>query len=69
MQANGVRFGLAEVTSGYRAALGSAPSALNAGGRFSLSGNRLDGVGFVHPLKYDTGAGGFVYTGPARQVA
>ena len=69
LQANGVRFGIAEVTSGYRAALGSAASALNAAGRFALTDKRLDGVGFVHPLAYDTGAGAFVHTGPARQVA
>ena len=68
LQANGVRFGIADVVKGYRSALGSAPSALNAGGRFGLTGERLDGVGFVRPFAYDSGAGGFVHTGPARNV-
>jgi hypothetical protein len=68
LEANGVRFSIADVTRGYRAALNGtfASSTLN-GGYFNAGSNRFDGAGFVRPFAYDP-KNTFAYVGPAVRV-
>ena len=50
--ANGGRFDIQSLTSVYRSTIGSLPSASLTGGRYQLSGRRLEGSGFHHPIKF-----------------
>jgi hypothetical protein len=65
LEANGVRYGLADVTRGYRTALSGNRQAAGAlgGGYFGAGAGRLDGVGFVRPFAYDASRKAFAYTG------
>lgn len=69
LEANGVRYSIADITAGYRKALNdrSFGSGALAAGHFG-AGSRLDGAGAVRPFAYDTQRKRFSYTGGPSQV-
>ena len=69
LEANGVRFGLADLTRAYRSVLsGRTPSAALTGGVFRVTEDRSDGAGLARPFGFDSGRKLFVYTGAAVQI-
>lgn len=70
LEANGVQYSLASVTSGYHAALSGkrTPSANLSGGFFGASPGRLDGVGALRPFAWDAARNTFKYIDNAIAV-
>lgn len=65
LEANGVRYGLSDVTRGFHTALSGkrTASANLSGGFFGAAPNRLDGIGFLRPFAWDAKSNSFLYTG------
>jgi hypothetical protein len=68
LEANGVQFSVADVTSGYDTVLDEGVSATLVDGRFGGSDAGRTGSAHVRPLEFDAGAGRFAYAGPATSV-
>jgi hypothetical protein len=71
LEADGLRFGYADVAQGFSKALSSQPaSAVLAGGRYGGGGvGRRDGAGYVQTFLYDAARKGFAYIGKPVQVS
>jgi ABC-type branched-subunit amino acid transport system substrate-binding protein len=70
LEANGVRFAVADMAQGYAAVLRSGgSSSVLAGGHYAGGGaDRLDGAGLVQPFAWSTARNRFEYVGPAVAV-
>jgi hypothetical protein len=66
---NGGRFDIASLVNGYRSVIDSRVSGYLTGGRHKLNGNRLEGAGYLQPMKFNPGTGRFVYFGSLQPVS